>query len=183
MHSQSLGAPEFSQEWLEYETSRHESFKISDVWLAIDTQNTIVASLGLWDQSSIRKTVATKFTKSIRTAIRALALFGLIWRLPPIPIEGKPLSYLFGRWSAAATGESRALQSLCHFLMNGIRSEQKCQFVSIGFHESDHMNSALKGIVKVQERIEVYSHWIKENLEISLPGAVPQIRFVDLVLI
>ena len=179
-----LAAPEFSVEWLENELMRHESFGLANLWVAVDRFGTVRASSGLWDQSSIRKTIATKFTRGMKNTVRFLALFGLVWRLPPIPSEGKALRYAFCRWPAARDNDVAALKGLCRFLLNRIRREQNYQFLSIGFQEGDPLSKALEGIAKVQERIEVYSHWVRDSEgDLAMRGAPPVRRFVDLALI
>lgn len=179
------GAPDFSPEWIKTQLTKHPSFGIANIWLAIDKDQTIVASAGLWDQSSFRRTIASRYNRAMKTTVRLMAFFGLMWKLPPVPKEGEALHYLFIRWPVAAMENVDALGALNRFLLNRVRKEGKQQFLSIGFNEHDPLQDSLEGMVKLKESIQVFSHWLKasesfQTLETPQPM---QKRFVDLTLI
>lgn len=178
------GAPRFTVEWLEKELSRDPSFTVHDLWLAMDSENHAVAMIGLWDQSSFRRAIATKFSKSIRHAVRFLAAIGLVVRIPPLPREGHALHYVFGRWPIAKPENVDALSGLLRFILNRVHRDRKHQFLSIGFHERDPLAAVLDGIPKVQEKIEIYTHWLKDSESFQEAKHGPDNkRFVDLSLI
>ncbi|MBC7659093.1 MAG: GNAT family N-acetyltransferase [Chitinophagaceae bacterium] len=178
------GAPEFTVGWLKKQFAKHPSFTIKDVWLAVDKNQTIVASAGLWDQSSFRRTIVSNYTRAMKTGVRLLAFFGLLWKLPPAPKEGQALSYTFIRWPAAPLDKVGALGELTRFLVNRVRSENRHQFLSVGFNEFDPLQTSLEGITKVKENIQVFSHWLKKSEAYQDVGEIPaQRRFVDLTLI
>lgn len=183
-YSKAPGAPHFTVEWLEKELSIDPSFTIDHLWVAADAHDQVVAMLGLWDQSPFRRTIATKFTRGIRSAVRFLAMLGLLWKLPPIPREGQALRYAFGRWPIAKPENIEALSALCRFALNKVHHDKKHQFLSIGFHERDPLVASLEGITKVQEKIEIFTYWLKDSEGYRVAKQDPEgKRFVDLSLI
>lgn len=178
------GAPHFTLDWLEKELTLDPSFQLDHIWVAADENNKAVAMMGLWDQSSFRRTVATKFTRGIKGVVRILAAVGLLWKLPPLPREGQALRFAYGRWPLAEKDQVEALASLIRFVLNHVHRDRKHQFLSIGFHENDPLSQALEGITKVQEKIEIFTHWAKDSEEYKDVKSKPEgIRFVDLSLI
>lgn len=178
------GAPDFDPDWLKKQFAKHSSFSISNMWVAVDQGQTVVASAGLWDQSSFRRTIASSFNSGMKKMVRLMALLGLLWRLPPLPKEGQALNYLFIRWPVAAPGNVDALGGLNRFLLNRVRKEGKHQFLSVGFNEHDPLQKSLEGMTKLKESIEVFSHWLKASESFKTLENVPlQKRFVDLTLI
>lgn len=178
------GAPHFTLEWLKREIAIDPSFQLDHIWVAVDGSDKVVAAMGLWDQTSFRRTVATKFTKGIKGAVRLLAAVGLLWKLPPIPREGQALKFAYGRWPVAKAENVEALGSLIRFVLNRVHRDRNHQFLSIGFHESDPLAKALDGITKVQEKIEIFTHWNKNSTEYPKVKHGPEgVRFVDLSLI
>lgn len=178
------GAPDFSPDWLKKQFAKHSSFNVSNIWLAVDSDMTVVASAGLWDQSSFRRTIASHYNKGMKRMVRLMALLGLLWKLPPIPKEGQTLNYLFIRWPVAAPENIEALGALNRFLLNRVRREGKHQFLSVGFNEHDPMQESLEGMTKLKESIQVFSHWLKASESFQTLENVPmQKRFVDLTLI
>lgn len=183
-YGEAPGAPHFTVEWLEKELSIDPSFTLDNLWVAADENNQVAAMVGLWDQSSFRRTIATKFTRGIRSAVRFLAMVGLVWKLPPIPREGHALHYAFGRWPIAKPENVEALGALCRFVLNKVHRDKKHQFLSIGFHERDPLAASLEGITKVQEKIEIFTHWLKDSEGYKEAKHGPEgKRFVDLSLI
>jgi predicted N-acetyltransferase YhbS len=156
-------APHFTVSWLEEQLAKDPSFSLNDLWVAADAQNQALAMIGLWDQSSFRRTVVTKFSRGVRSAVRFLSMLGLVWKLPPVPRESQALSYVFGRWPVAKPQNIDALANLSRFLINRVYQNRKHQFLSIGFHERDPLAKSLDGITKVQERMEIFSHWLRDS--------------------
>ncbi len=182
------GAPAFSIPWLEARLLEHPSFQLQDIWLALNQAGEILAIAGLWDQSSFRRTIASRYTRAMKNGVRLLAMLGLLWKLPPIPREGEALRYAFVRWPAARPGHADALNALCRHLLGKVRREGNYQFLSIGFHELDPLQHALDGLTKITERIQVFSHWLKDSeshraLPVPASQKSPGRRFVDLALI
>ncbi|RZA26284.1 MAG: hypothetical protein EOP10_04150 [Proteobacteria bacterium] len=178
------GAPHFTVSWLEQQLSIDPSFTVSDLWVAADSQNQALAMVGLWDQSSFRRTVATKFNRGVKSVVRFMAMVGLIWKLPPIPREGQALAYVFGRWPIAKPENRDALANLSRFLVNRVHKDRKHQFLSIGFHERDPLAQSLEGITKVQEKFEIFTHWRKDSEGFKELSQRPDgKRFVELSLI
>jgi len=178
------GASDFSPDWLRKQLTLHPSFTIADLWVAVDKYQTIVASAGLWDQTSFRRTVASRFNASMKKTVRALALLGLLWKLPPVPKEGQALTYLFIRWPVASLDNIEALAGLNRFLSNRVRKTGKHQFLSIGFNEHDPLQASVEGMTKLKENIQVFSHWLKASDSYQDFTAHPlRKRFVDLTLI
>lgn len=178
------GASDFSLPWLKNQLSLHSSFGLADLWVAEDKAGTVVASAGLWDQTSFRRTVASRFNKGMKKTVRAMAFLGLLWKLPPVPREGHALNYLFIRWPVAAQQNIEALAGLNRFLSNRVRKEGRHQFLSIGFNENDPLLASVEGMTKLKENIQVFSHWVKASSSYQSSAAHPmRKRFVDLTLI
>jgi ribosomal protein S18 acetylase RimI-like enzyme len=178
------GAPNFTPDWIKKQFAKHPSFQISNMYVATDKDQNIVASAGLWDQSSFRRTVASRFNSSMKRTVRLMTFFGLMWKLPPVPREGKALNYLFIRWPVSTIENLEALAGLNKFLLNRVRKEGKHQFLSVGFNEHDPLQASLEGMTKLKENIQVFSHWVKASDSYKMASAEPvQKRFVDLTLI
>lgn len=184
-HRNVLGAPQFSAEWLAHATQQHSSFGVGQIWLAEDQQGEISACVAIWDQTVFRRTVALRISRSLKFLIRFIAGLAWLWRLPPIPQEGRPLRYAYLRWPAAR--DPKALNALLRHVMRQVRSEGKQQFVAIGFHENDRLRAALRGLFRIRAPLHLYRHTIKskaesETLLPQLPGSAP-IHYIDLALI
>lgn len=170
------GFPRMTQEWMVQQLNQHDSFTTNDLWVAVNARGKIEASAGLWDQSPIRRTVATRFSPTIKRVVRVLNALGLIWNLPPVPKEGEALRYSYIRFNVGTN--ANALGALLRFLMNRIRREGKEQFALIGFHENDPLKVSLRGLVKADDRMHVFSHWPKRESE--APASASSYRYIDL---
>lgn len=177
------GSPPFSLEWLEAALELHSSFTIDNLWVATDSEGAIVATVGMWDQAPVRQVVATQFSKVAKFAVRFLAMTGFLWRLPPVPREGRALAYMIFRWPAMRSGQEEPLRALLRFLLNQVRREGKHQFVTAGFHENDRMLNLLRGFVKVEDRVQLYSHRVLARQVLpALPSAAPA-HYADLAIV
>lgn len=179
------GSPPFSSEWMESALDQHPSFTIENLWVATDTEGKVVASIGLWDQAPVRQVVATQFSKIAKFTVRFLAMTGLLWRLPPVPQEGRPLAYMIFRWPALKGDSEEALRSLMRHLLNRVRRERKHQFVTAGFHENDRMLRLLRGFIKVEDRVQLYSHQVLTR-QANVPqvlGATGFTHYADLAIV
>jgi GNAT superfamily N-acetyltransferase len=172
------GIPPFTVEWLERATQQHASFGVGDIWLAENQTGELLACVATWDQKGLRKTIATRFSRSMRIVVRILALLGLVWRLPPTPVEGEPLRYLYLRWPASRPGQGPALNALIKRVMREVRSRGEHQFVAVGFHEKDRLRTCLRGIVRIKSRIHLYMHQVKSTCSV-LPAGGDPLPFVD----
>lgn len=181
-HDGMPGAPIFNEEALSKILNQHESFRIEDMWLVCDAEGGILACAGLWDQSSIRNIVATNFTRAGKLAVRFLTAAGLLWKLPPIPRVGQAMRYQMIRWPSARSGHGPALAQLIRFLLNKVRLQGHTQFLTMGFHEKDPLVKVVEGLVRVEDKVELYSHRIRER-HARLPQLEDQRFFADLCLV
>jgi N-acetylglutamate synthase-like GNAT family acetyltransferase len=92
--------------------------ELSDFLVARDSRNTVVATLGLWDQGRIRRTVLVDYTfpeSWLRNILNCSRDFTRIKRIPP---RGGHFSYLHSILAAAEGGYEGALAALIRFACN-----------------------------------------------------------------
>ncbi len=181
----SSGAPEFTEEYLARSTDQHGSFSLANIWLAENDQGEILACLGTWDQKNLRRTVAVRLSRFFRLVVRLLAWLGAIWKLPPTPVEGRPLRFLYLRWPACRPDSISALRNLVRLVMREVRQQNEHQFVAVGFHEKDRLKHCLRAIIRVKTKVHLYSHQVKAATELPSLPATEQANapYVDLALI
>ena len=182
-YRQRAGRPDFHLAALEAALARDPSFSIETFWLAVDREDRILACVAAWDQHALRQTIVFRFAKSARWLMRALHLARLLWRLPPVPVEGQAIRYLYLRWATCLPGQERALGALIRSIMNDARRLGNYHFVGIAFHEGDSLHSCLDGIIKVKSRMHIILHWARSTAgSASSPERTP-LTFVDPVLL
>ncbi len=156
----SAGAPDFSVEFLERAIGQHGSFAMQNIWVAENESGEVLACLGTWDQKNLRRTVAVRLSRFFRIVVQLLAWLGMIWTMPPAPVEGRPLRFLYLRWPACKPGSIHALRNLIRLVMREVRQQNEHQFVAVGFHEKDRLRHCLRAIIRVKTKVHLYSHQV-----------------------
>jgi GNAT superfamily N-acetyltransferase len=179
------GAPAFTEEFLARSIEAHGSFGLQNIWLAENDAGEILACLGTWDQKSLRRTVAVRLSRFFRLVVRLLAWLGAIWKVPPVPVEGRPLRYLYLRWPACQPTAVSALRNLVRVVMREVRQQGEHQFVAVGFHEKDRLKQCLRAIIRVKTKVHLYSHQVKAAAEPTalIQASGEKAPYVDVALI
>jgi hypothetical protein len=172
-YGECTGAPSFNIQYLERMTNQHGSFGVEDIWLAEDAQGEIQACLAAWDQKNLRRTVPVQLSLFYRLVMYLLAWLATIWQLPPPLVAGTPLRYLYLRWPACRPGQTVALRNLVRLIMRDLRQQHEVQFVALGFHEKDKLQSCLRGIIKLKSKVHLYTHLVLTPVE---PAKLPASR-------
>ncbi|WP_218110003.1 GNAT family N-acetyltransferase [Oligoflexus tunisiensis] len=164
-YENSPGAPAFTEEYLARCMEAHGSFGLQNIWIAENETGEILACLGTWDQKSLRRTVAVRLSRFFRLVVRLLAWLGAVWKVPPVPVEGRPLRYLYLRWPACQPTAVAALRNLIRVVMREVRQQGEHQFVAVGFHENDRLKQCLRAIIRVKTKVHLFSHQVKAASE------------------
>ncbi len=182
-YSERVGRPDFQLPALQAALERDPSFAIETFWLAEDASGRLLACVGAWDQHALRQTIVSRFATSARWLRQGLQVARLLWPLPPIPMEGQALRYLYLRWPTCLPGEERALRALIRKVLNEARSRKTYHFVGIAFHEGDSLRSCLDGIIKIKSRMHIILHWARKTRGSSDSLERTPLTFVDPVLL
>ena len=114
------------------------------------------ACSGLWDQNGFRRTVVEK-TGRAKSLLRSLhpvvrAPLGLI----PLPPEGGSFVQMKACFFACRRGRERSLRDLIRHMVRETRNQGKAHFLQIAFHEREPALAALKGLLRLMSRTEIY---------------------------
>ncbi len=178
-YSSYSSSPFFSENSLAAILKSNSFFSI-DNFLVAEVNGKIVACTSFWDQSSIRRTVVTKFSGYGKIGVTILKLLRPLTKLPNLPNEGDMLKYIYLRFPAALNNNIDALQSILHYKSNLIRKEQKYHFIWAGFHQADPLSQIVNKMWKMKMKVNIIHFKFLDGVDlIPESECVKQPVFVD----
>ena len=122
--------------------------ELNDFLVARDSRNVIVATLGLWDQSSFRRTIVVDYAIPelwLRNVLNCSRYFTRIKFIPP---RGGHFSYLYSIFAAAEVGYERALAALIRSACNRY-ANRKYNFLIFTYPETSPYVECCRGLWRI----------------------------------
>jgi GNAT superfamily N-acetyltransferase len=137
-------APRMSRAWLDAVITRSPGFDPSQIHLVRDA-GAIVALVGLWDQSQVRRLVVHRNPLHVKLGIAASHVLHAFVDSPPPPRTGEPLASCYVKQIACVPGAEETLRDLMRVLLNRIRRARRHSLVWGAFHQSDPLLGLWRG--------------------------------------
>jgi GNAT superfamily N-acetyltransferase len=140
-------SPIFSDGGLHSLVARSQGMQLSD-YLVARRSGRIVAALGVWDASSIKRTRVAGMPLWLRGLCAVGRGASRIVPITPFPQPGSLVHFRYIRHAAFENGESDALQTLVHYAVNAARARGE-HFLLYTCANNDALCSAVKGVPRL----------------------------------
>lgn len=121
----------------------------------------IVAAVGVWDATGVKRTKLCRLSPSLRLLGRAIDAAGRVAPLPPLPRAGDYLRVRYLRHHAHAPGEEGALAALIRRAVAEARGAD-AHFALFTCQDGDPVARCLRGVMRTRYR---YALWAGVNDE------------------
>ena len=136
-----------------------KGYTLGDISL-VRENGRIVALLGLWDQSPIRRMIMLRNTWPVRLGLAAARGLHVVMPSPRPPRVGQPLASLFIKHVAYAPGHEQTLRGLLKVALNRARKGRKHHFVWGAFFQNSPLLPLFKGFQATRSVSEVsFAPW------------------------
>ncbi len=152
-------SPVFSDGGLRQLIDRSPGMRLSDYLLARH-RGRIVAAIGMWDASSVKRTRVVGMPLWLRALCAVGRGVSRVAALPPFPQRGTLLHFQYIRHAAFAQGEAQALLGLVRWAVNAARARDE-HFVLYTCADGDPLGSAVAGA----PRLSFHYGIVSSNLE------------------
>ena len=154
--------PLMDRAWLDRVVDASPGYSISDIRVVRD-KGQIVALIGLWDQTPVRRLIVEKNPLQVRVGILGARLLSRFVTSPPIPKPGQPLTALYIKQIACRPGHQETLRTMMRQLLNRVRTSCAYQLVWGAFYESDPLLPLWKGFASNRSLSKLY--WVPMSVE------------------
>jgi hypothetical protein len=134
--SRHLLSPRMDSAWLDRVFETSPGYATDDVRV-VRRDGRIVALLGLWDPSPVRRLIVRKNPAAIRLGLLAAHALHKIIPSPPVPELGAPMRTLFIKHVACGPGHEDTLRGLMRITLNEVRKTRAIHVVWGGFYFND----------------------------------------------
>lgn len=135
--------------------------------LVAEKDDKIVACLGLWDQSAVRKIVLIDIPLTLRLLKGFLKILKIFRKVPQIPSLGEELSVIHFKHLAYQTGHERALKDLIAEALDYCRLNNHLLAIS-GASPSDPINKVFQDFTNIRNKLHM-GFYHKKKLDLTKP--------------
>jgi hypothetical protein len=147
-------APRMDRAWMDELLRVSKGYTVGDLNV-VRHQGRIVALVGLWDQSPIRRMIMLRTTWPVRLGLFAARGLHLVMPSPTPPRRGEAVRSLYIKHIAHAPGHESTLQDLLKVLLNRARRGRQHHFVWGAFFQNSPLLPLFKGFQVTRSHSEV----------------------------
>ncbi|MEE8408880.1 MAG: GNAT family N-acetyltransferase, partial [Myxococcota bacterium] len=158
--------PVMNRVWLDRQLERSTGYSMSNIHVVREGEG-IVALLGLWDQSAIRRLIVLRNPLTVRLGIAAAHLLHLFIPSPPPPRIDEPLQALYIKHVACLPGYEEPLRGMMRIVLNRVRRQKKYALVWGAFYHNDPYLKFWKDFATTESLSRMY--YVPGNTDWDVP--------------